>query len=196
MNISKKMIMSFIVALTSVVAMAQPYYHIMKEINGRLIEETKYGRPIFEMFVVRATPDGAVDWLTGLSGMARFHALSRMHASTLANAGQRIVAMAFDIMGMKSLNTRYGREEGDRLLCALANALRAEFGGEACSRFGEDHFYAFAPEKDVTQKVKNVFVRFASADFERVPPVRAGLYLCDEAGRHCCRWLRPCEDCP
>ena len=147
---------------------------------GRLIEETKYGRPIFEMFVVRATPDGAVDWLTGLSGMARFHALSRMHASTLANAGQRIVAMAFDIMGMKSFNTRYGREEGDRLLCALANALRAEFGGEACSRFGEDHFYAFAPEKDVTQKVKNVFVRFASADFERVPPVRAGLYLCDE----------------
>ena len=42
MNISKKAIMSFIVALTSVVAMAQPYYHIMKEENGKLIEETGY----------------------------------------------------------------------------------------------------------------------------------------------------------
>ena len=42
MNISKKMIMSFIVALTSVVSMAQPYYHIMKEENGKLIEDTVY----------------------------------------------------------------------------------------------------------------------------------------------------------
>jgi len=42
MNISKKALMSFIVALTSVVAMAQPYYHIMKEVNGRLIEEKGY----------------------------------------------------------------------------------------------------------------------------------------------------------
>ena len=42
MNISKKAIMSFIVALTSVVSMAQPYYHIMKEENGKLIEDTVY----------------------------------------------------------------------------------------------------------------------------------------------------------
>ena len=42
MNISKKAIMSFIVALTSVISMAQPYYHIMKEENGKLTEETGY----------------------------------------------------------------------------------------------------------------------------------------------------------
>ena len=42
MNFSKKAILSFIVALTSVVSMAQPYYHIMKEVNGKLIEETAY----------------------------------------------------------------------------------------------------------------------------------------------------------
>lgn len=42
MNISKKAIMSFIVALTSVISMAQPYYHIMKEENGKLIEDTVY----------------------------------------------------------------------------------------------------------------------------------------------------------
>ena len=147
---------------------------------GKLVDESEYGRPIFEAFVTRVTPESSVDWLTGLSGMDRFHALAHAHASILANAGKRIVAMAFDIMGMKSFNTRYGREEGDRLLCALADALRTEFGGEACSRVGEDHFYAFDSEKDVEKRVEDVFSRFASADFEHVPPVRAGLYLCDE----------------
>ena len=39
-----------------------------------------------------------------------------------------VVAIAFDIMGMKAFNTRYGRSEGDRLLCALADALRAAIG--------------------------------------------------------------------
>ena len=42
MNISKKAILSFIVALTSVISMAQPYYHIMKEENGKLTEDTVY----------------------------------------------------------------------------------------------------------------------------------------------------------
>ena len=37
MNISKKALMSFLMALTSLIAMAQPYYHIMKEENGKLI---------------------------------------------------------------------------------------------------------------------------------------------------------------
>jgi len=42
MNISKKALMLFIVALTSVISMAQPYYHIMKDVNGKLTEETGY----------------------------------------------------------------------------------------------------------------------------------------------------------
>lgn len=42
MNISKKAIMSLIMALTSVVSMAQPYYHIMKERYGKLTEDTVY----------------------------------------------------------------------------------------------------------------------------------------------------------
>ena len=49
MNISKKAIMSFLVALTSVVAMAQPYYHIMKEVNGKLTEETGYDGKYYDI---------------------------------------------------------------------------------------------------------------------------------------------------
>lgn len=147
---------------------------------GRLVNDSSYGRPVFEVFVARVSPESYVDWLTGLSGMVRFHELARMGASMLANLGQRIVAISLDIMGMKAFNTRYGRQEGDRLIRALANAMRAQLGGEACSRFGEDHFYAFAPEQGIEKKITALFSDFASADFERVPPLRVGLYACDE----------------
>ena len=147
---------------------------------SRLEHDSSYGRPFFEAFVARVSKESAVDWLTGLSGMVRFHELARLGASRMASLGQRVVAVALDITGMKSFNTRFGRSEGDRLLCCLADALRSHFGGEACSRFGEDHFYAFSSEKDVEQKVEALFADFGSADFQRVPPVRVGLYLCDE----------------
>lgn len=42
MNISKKVIMSFIMALTSLISMAQPYYHVMKRDGSNLIEDTVY----------------------------------------------------------------------------------------------------------------------------------------------------------
>ena len=42
MNISKKVLMSLLMALTSLIAMAQPYYHIMKAVDGKLIEDTVY----------------------------------------------------------------------------------------------------------------------------------------------------------
>ena len=148
--------------------------------HSKLMDNPEHDRPIFEAVVSRVSPTGAVDWLTGLSAMARFHELARIAMSMFADIEQKTVALAFDIMGMKAFNTRYGRAEGDRLLRVFANSLRTQFGSEACSRFGEDHFYAFAPEKSVEKKVAALFDDFASADFQYVPPVRAGLYACDE----------------
>ena len=64
MNISKKTILSFIVALTSVVSMAQPYYHIMKEENGKLTEETAYNGKDYnikiDMVEAEKKPVGAI----------------------------------------------------------------------------------------------------------------------------------------
>lgn len=42
MNISKKALMSFLMALTSLISMAQPYYHVMKRDGSNLIEDTVY----------------------------------------------------------------------------------------------------------------------------------------------------------
>ena len=56
MNISKKAIMTFIVALTSVISMAQPYYHIMKEENGKLTEETGYNGKDYNIKISMEAP--------------------------------------------------------------------------------------------------------------------------------------------
>ena len=64
MNISKKAILSFIMVLTSVVSMAQPYYHIMKEENGKLIEDTVFNGKDYnikiDMVEPEKKPEGAI----------------------------------------------------------------------------------------------------------------------------------------
>ena len=57
MNIPKKAIMSFIVALTSVVSMAQPYYHIMKEKNGKLTELKVYDGKDYKIKIDMVKPE-------------------------------------------------------------------------------------------------------------------------------------------
>ena len=146
---------------------------------GKLVANPDGGRPVFQVFVAKVTQTATIDWLTGLPSMARFHELARMGAHAIAARGERPVAVSLDIMGMKTFNARYGREEGDRLLVALADALRRQFGNEACSRVAEDHYYAFSAESDIEQRLKSVFDEFGAADFGRVPPVRAGVYALD-----------------
>ena len=57
MNISKKAILAFIVAFTSVVSMAQPYYHIMKEVDGKLIEQTVYNGQDYKIKIDMGKPE-------------------------------------------------------------------------------------------------------------------------------------------
>ncbi|MDO4539307.1 MAG: EAL domain-containing protein, partial [Coriobacteriales bacterium] len=116
------------------------------------------------------------DWLTGMPSMTHFHDLARAGVRKLFAKGSRPVAVSLDIMGMKDFNARYGRSEGNRLLFDLATLLRTCFGNDACSRFAEDHFNAYAAENEVEEKLKAVFRGFSKADFAHVPPVRAGVY--------------------
>ena len=146
---------------------------------GRLVSNTKYGRPVFYTLVSEVTPETSVDWLTGLPGMARFHDLARLGSQAMFSRGERPVALALDLMGMKNFNTRYGRSEGDRLLRAFADVLRKHFGSEASSRFAEDHFYAYSSAAGIEDRVNSVFASFKTVDFDRIPPVRVGVYACD-----------------
>ena len=146
---------------------------------GRLVKDGPDGRPVFYVFVVELHKGGAVDWLTGLPDMHRFHVLARLGAEAIYERGGHPVAVAFDLMGMKNFNTLHGREEGDELLRSFADALRAQFGTEGCSRFGEDHFYAFGRKEEVRPKVDAVLQAFEETGLANHLPVRVGMYACD-----------------
>lgn len=62
MNISKKALMSFIMALTSLTAMAQPYYHVMKREGIILTEDTVYNAKNYKIKVdmVKPRPKDAI----------------------------------------------------------------------------------------------------------------------------------------
>ena len=62
MNISKKALMSFLMALTSLTAMAQPYYHVMKRDGINLTEEAAYNAKKYKIKVdmIKPAPDGAI----------------------------------------------------------------------------------------------------------------------------------------
>ncbi|MBR3317490.1 MAG: EAL domain-containing protein [Atopobiaceae bacterium] len=146
---------------------------------GKLVQNDANGRPVFHALIVEVTPEATVDWLTGLPGMSRFHELARIGAQMLFARNERPVLLALDIMGMKSFNARYGRDEGDKLLRSFSDVLRKHFGSEACSRFAEDHFYAYSREDQIEKRVEAVFADFEASGFERIPPVRVGAYVCD-----------------
>lgn len=162
------------------------YYRIETK-AGRLVNIEDFGRlverpgerPLFYVFIIEIKKKDAIDWLTGLNSMARFHELAEMGAETIRQRGERPVAVALDLVGMKSFNTQYSRDEGDKLLCVFADLLKRHFGSEACSRFAEDHYYAFAAESKAQDCLNRLFADFEVANDGKVLPVRVGAYVCD-----------------
>ena len=146
---------------------------------GRLVKFSE-GRPVFHVFIIEMKAVGYVDWLTGLPAMNRFHHLATMAATTIRSRGSRPVAIALDLIGLKAFNTQYGRDEGDQLLCVFAELLRKHFGSEGCSRFGEDHYYAFSQEEGIEERLENLFEDFRTANDGKVLPVRVGAYICHD----------------
>ena len=57
MNISKKALMSFLMALTSSIAMAQPYYHVMKQDGNKLTEEAGYDGQTYKVKIDMNKPE-------------------------------------------------------------------------------------------------------------------------------------------
>ncbi|WP_091204536.1 EAL domain-containing protein [Oribacterium sp. WCC10] len=116
------------------------------------------------------------DVLTGLPNMIHFLQLADTALMDAEKEGRSFTMMAFDLIGMKYFNSKYGLDEGDRLLYAFADILRHHFGNESSSRFGEDHFYAFTTEENVEDDLNNVFTELKSANDGKNLPVKVGIY--------------------
>ena len=162
------------------------YYRIRTR-TGKVVNVEDYGRlvdddgrgPVFTVFLVELRKGGSVDWLTGLPDMQRFHRLAQLGAGVLRARGDIPAVAALDLAGLKAYNAQYGWAEGDRLMRYFSEVLRTHFGSEACSRFAEDHFYAFSSAETIDQKLAAVFADFVELDDLKVLPIRTGVYACE-----------------
>lgn len=87
----------------------------------------------------------------------------------------------FDVCGMHAFNSRYGLQEGDRLLTAAAHALRHTFLDGLVCRGSDDHFLVVSPfdraKIDVLMQKINEEVRASVS--EPVLGLRAGICQAD-----------------
>lgn len=88
---------------------------------------------------------GAIDTLTGLKNRNSYEndlpAYSEMECQTLH-------CIYIDVNDLHGMNNRHGHEAGDRMLCCVADAIRADFGREQTYRIGGDEFVIFSTEKE------------------------------------------------
>ena len=121
------------------------------------------------------------DLMTGLPGMSYFLELAGRDRAALLARGGKPVFLFMNLRGMKFYNQRRGFSDGDQLLRAFASLLISRFGGECCSRFGQDHFAAFAEAEGLDAKLEALFKEWDAMNGRDCPAILVGVYS-DEAG--------------
>lgn len=116
------------------------------------------------------------DSLTGLPNMRCFFRQVVSERDRMLGEGIQPVMLYVNLIGMKHYNRTYGFDEGDKLLCAIAEILARHFGSSVCCRFSEDHFVAVGDEATYEQELQAVFQEWETANEGRNLPLRIGVY--------------------
>jgi len=116
------------------------------------------------------------DLMTGLPGMIYFFESVQKKREAALRSGGHPAFLYLNLSGLKFYNQSYGFAEGDRLLREFAGLLVSIFGEGNCSRFGQDHFAAFAGADGLAEALGRLFQAWKS---DR-PAILVGVCL-DEA---------------
>ncbi len=126
----------------------------------------------------------AYDPLTNLVGIREFQVLAQNTIEEIVKAGNIPVVVYLDLEGMKAFNTRYGFDEGDKLLLAFSEILTDIFKKNNCCRLGNDHFVVISDKNNIECELKKVFNHLERANSGKTLKVRAGIYAVDNSEKN------------
>ena len=112
-------------------------------------------------FIINALCDLSIhDGLTGLVNATFFHAVLEREIHRSLRTGRTCALMVIDIDHFKHINDTYGHAEGDRVLQAVADQLRANLRNmDTAARIGGEEFAVILPEcspEDAVQAAKRI----------------------------------------
>ena len=88
-----------------------------------------------------------IDTLCGIFNRSGFKKQSDKLYKYCIKRKRPVMLMFIDMDGLKKINDNYGHKEGDKAICALADAIRMScVNGEVYGRFGGDEFIIFAAD--------------------------------------------------
>ncbi|MGM9904762.1 EAL domain-containing protein, partial [Lactobacillus sp.] len=108
------------------------------------------------------------DLLTGLLDLRSFQEVGQTRTKEMIKQGKHVSLISFDLVGMKDYNNQYGFKQGDDLLRFVADCIKESFGNQACTRSGEDRFYAYCEEYGLEDRLKELVDRIRSRREVRV----------------------------
>jgi diguanylate cyclase (GGDEF)-like protein len=123
------------------------------------------------------------DALTGLPNMSWLvnHANKRIQQLRVQ---RQVPAFIYtNLYGMKGYNNQFGFAQGDRILKALAYALKEIFGDEWLCRSSEDHFMVLTSAQGLDEKLDVLCGCVQKASRGNFLKLKLGIYVADDQGK-------------
>lgn len=117
------------------------------------------------------------DERTNLISMYYYLELSKIYSRDELEKNNNPVTLAFDLIGMRKFNDKYGYDEGNKIIEKFGAILKRNFEDYKCSRFSADHYYVYTNEDDIENRIEKVFEELKNENDGLTVPVRCGIYI-------------------